>query len=272
MYALHDLKLSAESNINKHWKYKPISEHTHVLISAFTKAFHLSASDPLKQALASGTIVGGIAPPNGPVTGALCTYAPGSLVVPALNYNRKYVAPTYVLKRPNVPDYVTRTETPWMRKFVSLLSTELDKAWLDWFLQWSGTSQSYGGIAAWVSSVPPAPGPWAAGTVAPLKLHGGGASSSLLMKNLSNTFVSRLRSTSISISIEGRNDPVSVRMLEAPETENIARAVANGISDAFFDMVSQIELLDQTGVAASGVAAPGGVVTGTISGCVLAVV
>jgi hypothetical protein len=151
-----------------------------------------------------------------------------------------------------------------MNVFVSTLASLIDTAWSDWFLQWSGITQSFGGVAGWIPSAPPAPGPWLGGTVAPALLDGSGASASLLMKNLPDSFVSKLRSTSVTVDIDG-SDAVTVRMIENEHSESFAKAIAGGLSDTFLNSMKQLQLFDKSKTGASGIAAPGGVVTGSVA-------
>ena len=241
-----------------------MSEQAATLHSAFILAFERSATQALKLVTATGSIAGGAAPPNGPVAGAVCTFASGTLVAPKLDFLSYYRPPTYRLERLGLPVFVTSKETKWMNVFVSTLASLIDTAWSDWFLQWSGITQSFGGVAGWIPSAPPAPGPWLGGTVAPALLDGSGASASLLMKNLPDSFVSKLRSTSVTVDIDG-SDAVTVRMIENEHSESFAKAIAGGLSDTFLNSMKQLQLFDKSKTGASGIAAPGGVVTGSVA-------
>lgn len=262
MFQMAGIQKLVEQKIVDRWAYTPMTEHAVVLCEPFAESMALQCRKLLPQAKISGSITGGAAPPSGPVVGAVCAYQAGSIVMPAIDLKSSFTYATFKLERDGLPPYVTSTPTTWMKKFVSILLPMFDEAWTAWFQTWSGTTTAFGGVASWVSSSPPAPGPWTAGSVNRLLLSHG-SSTSPLMRLLESNFVSKLRSSSVTVTIG--DQPHTISMCANDNCASIARSIAGGMSDAFLKMIESIEIADLTGVAASGVAAPGGSVVGSIT-------
>lgn len=260
------LQKTTKDKIATRWKNQGDASST--IIDAFALGFSRAVESALKSGSGVGSITGGAAPPAGPVVGATCVFSAGTITIPPLQFSSFYKPPVFTLVRAGQPPVIETKQTPWMRKFVSTLAKAIDAAWLEWFQQWTGTTTAQGGVAGWISSSPPAPGPWAGGTITECVLSTG-TSSSQKMKLLDTTMVRELRATTITVSIEGGED-MTVPMSSTPESDAIAKAVAGGMSDAFFELTKMVSVQDPTGSGASGTAMPGGVIVGGIINCVLA--
>jgi hypothetical protein len=261
MFTLSTIQSAVLDKIAERWPYKPTTTHASAMFKPFAEAI-TKESKALLGASAFGSITGGAAPSFGPVVGAMCTYAAGGLTVQPVKLFDSFKYATFTLERPNVPTFTTSTPTLWMKKFVGILLPLYDEAYNDWFKQWTGTTDAFGGSAGWTPGSPPLPGPWVGGSVNRLKLSNG-TSSSTKMLQLADTFISKLKASSITIPIDG--DDITVSMCANEHCENMARSISGGMSDAFFDMVQNIEVFDKTSSAGSGTAAPGGIITGSIT-------
>lgn len=262
MFALSTIKTTVLDKIAGRWPYKPLTAHASAILKPFAEAI-AKESNILLGASAFGSITGGAAPSFGPVVGATCTYAAGGLTIQNIKLFDSFKYATFTLERPNMPTFTTSTPTPWMKKFVGILLPLYDEAYNDWFKQWSGTTDAFGGSAGWTPGSPPLPGPWVGGSVNRLKLSDG-TSTSTKMLELAETFVSKLNAASITLSIDSGDD-ITVSMCPNEHCANLAKSIAGGMSDAFFDMIQNIQVFDKTSSAGSGTAAPGGIITGTIT-------
>lgn len=260
------IQKTAKDKISKRWKNAGVTSGT--IVDAFALGFSRAVESALKSGAGTGSITGGAAPPAGPVVGAACAFSAGSVTVPPLQFSSFYKPPVFTLIRQGQPPVVETKQTPWMRKFVSVIAKSIDAAWLEWFQQWTGTTTAQGGVAGWIASSPPAPGPWSGGTITECLLDAG-TSASQKMKLLDTSVASQLRSLNITVSIEGGDD-MTVPMSSTSESDAIAKAIAGGLADAFFEMTKLVSVQDPTGAGASGTAMPGGVIAGGIVNCVLA--
>lgn len=260
------LQKTAKDKISKRWSNKGDASGT--IVDAFALGFSRAVESALKSGAGTGSITGGAAPPAGPVVGAACAFSAGSVTVHPLQFSSFYKPPVFTLIRQGQPPVIESKQTPWMRKFVSELAKAIDAAWLEWFQQWTGTTTAQGGIAGWVASSPPVPGPWSGGTITECILSTG-TSASQKMKLLDTALVARLRSSNITVPIIG-GDNKTVPLSSTPESDAIAKSIAGGLADAFFEMTKLVSVQDPTGAGASGTAMPGGVIAGGIINCVLA--
>lgn len=248
------------------YAYQPASTQMLDLLKAFSEAIAEATWKTLSKATIIGTINGGAAPPGGPVIGALCTFSPGSVTMPKLGILPNYRHPVLKAMHEGKVHAQTSEQSPWMKRFLSLLFSDFEKCWLDWFLQWSGTTDSFGGVAAWIPSTPPSPGPWTLGTITPLTAFSQSASStSILMRNFNKSLVSTMRVSKVTINtVDGWK---TVNMCEVSHTERMAGSIAFGIASAFQKIVKQLVIEDTTKSAASGTAMPGGIIAGGTITC-----
>lgn len=255
-------QLQATTQLHAGWPFKPLTGPA----SDILKPFADLAADTLLKCISTttctGTITGGAAPPGGPVVGAVCLYTAGSVVLPPLQLSSLFKHATITSKLDDGRVFTSSTPTPWMEKYVSVFLDVYESAVLDWFTKWQGTTTAYGGVAGWIPSPPPAPGPWVGGTVAPLPLASG-VSSSMKIITLADDFIRALKSTSITLDVQGTK--YTRTMCETTQAEAMSMAIASSVAHAFIAATATVSIVDETGAAASGTAAPGGViVAGTV--------
>ena len=231
-----------------------------------------------KSVTITGTILGGAAPAGGPVVGATLTCTPGSLVSKAPDAETG-IALGRITMRVGSRTLVGNTNTEHMRAVRKLLAKHVRMSWTAWCSQWmcSALPVAQGGIAAWVPSTPPAPGPWTLGTITPFTLAPlaglGGLSTDPTLAMLPETVVTAARATPWTFTMpEGDKLRIMLVNKDGVTSEMETRAYAYGWQWLMQDFTQNVMVQDATGCAASGVVAPLGVVTsGVISGLSLLV-
>lgn len=265
------LASSANSNILDAWPWE-ITDAMRPIIKAYADAFGSGFFAALSGlVLAGGTVSGGAAPPSGPVVGAVLSYAPGSATAPAIGLDSLFVFPEVAIPAQGKPEITLRGEyTPWLKKFTATLSQQVDLSWSQYLSTWAcaGAAGVVGGGAAnWIASTPPAPGPWVAGTItSPFVFDSPATGSSvyLLSSLLEQEFDALGRVSSVTIPIQA-SDPITVPIINTEHGELFARAFSSGLAKTIADTMTSVYVYDSTGSAASGIAAPGGIVTGTLA-------
>jgi hypothetical protein len=213
----------------------------------------------------NGVIVGGAAPPAGPVVGAIMSAAPGALLSPvAWEAKSVFVPPTTVIQGYPV------VYTDWLRVLQETISDEVSAFWSSWYPLWmcSGVS-AVGGVAGYVppGTGPGAPGPWTAGTIVPFTLVGSqGASSSPVTGTFKSTLVAKAKATEVSMW-NGQQTT-----LIPAANEDVIQGTIEAFADAFIDTFTKWSttalVTDVLGTSAVGIAAPpaGTITSGSING------
>ena len=272
------LTQSIRSNIETKWPsaWQPITQASQQLIEAYADGLGIALFNALSGIVfAPGTVSGGAAPPGGPVVGATLSYTPGSLSG-SCDLEPVFTPPNFVIDVDagnGKKKTVTGSYTPWLQCFTQTLSQSLSLAWQQYILGWSmaGAVVVGGGTAAWVASTPPAPGPWAAGTITtPFQFDAPGfGASTYSWDRFADDFVNAGSIASVTIPIQA-SDPITTTLVATPEGELLARAVAGGFAETVKETVSTVTVYDPTGSGGSGTALPGGVITpGVLVGAML---
>jgi hypothetical protein len=266
------LASSIQSNINARWPWER-TKQADQLIDAYATSLGLALVTSLSGAvLASGAVAGGTAPPSGPVIGATLSYLPGALTTPPLDLSAVFVPPKFTAFIEETGKTLEGEYTPWLRCFTDSLSKSAKTAWTTFTSTWSlpGAVVVGGGLANWVASTPPVPGPWAGGTITtPFRFVGSGFGVSTYLWDLFDSdFVGVGKSASVTIPIQA-SDPITTTLLATEHSEKLARAISGGFADTVSSVISSLTVIDPTGSGGSGVAAPGGIVTGTLTGALL---
>lgn len=266
------LKSSIQENIKAKWPWQ-VTKQSEQLVEAYATGLGTALFVSLSGSVfASGTVTGGTAPPSGPVVGAMLSYTPGALTTPTLDLNSVFVPPQFTAYVPETKKTLAGEYTPWLRCFTSTLSQVAKTAWATFTSTWSlpGAAVAGGGTANWVASTPPVPGPWIAGTITTqFPLIGSGAGVSTYTWDIFDTaFVSAGRAAGVMIPIQA-SDPITTRLIVTTHSESMARAIAGGFADTVKTTVASVTVYDQTGSGGSGIAASGGIVTGTLVGAKL---
>lgn len=268
-FLLSSLAATAKSNILSNWPatWDISSANAQKMVTAIADAFADSFSTVLSSTVINGGLItGGAAPPGGPLVGGVLMIPPGTVVMPVLNISASFDAPTFsvTFKGPTqVGAY-----TVWFKTLVNTLSSSLGTTLTSWVPTWTlPTGIALGGSAAWIASTPPAPGPWAGGTITPFTFIGQGLNASPLLDTFSTTFDATAQATPVVVQTDSKN-AVTIELSTTSSSPMIA-AFTKGIIQTMDDTFKQLMVKDPTGAGASGVAAPGGVITtGTISGLV----
>ena len=261
------LAQAANSNIVGAWPWE-LTDVMRPIIQAYADAFGSGFFASLSAlTLSGGSVLGGAAPPSGPVVGASLSYAPGAAQAPAIGLDSLFVFPDIAIPAQGKPEITLRGEyTPWLKKFTETLSKQVDLSWSQYLAAWSCASAVGvvgGGSANWIASTPPAPGPWVAGTITTpflLDSPATGASVYALASLLEQEFVALGRATPVTIPIQA-SEPVTVPIVNTEHGELFARAFASGLAKTLADTVTSVYVYDPTGSAGSGTAAPGGVIS-----------
>lgn len=230
----------------------------------------------LQQAIAgatiTGTILGGAAPPSGPLVSGMLTCTPGSLVVADVDLESSIVFGPITMRD---GDRTLRghLDTQHMRAIRSHVAQHAARVWKTMTSTWfaSALPVAQGGIAAWVASTPPVPGPWTAGTtqpfvLAPLAGLGGVVPDPSI--NVFDSFVTTAaRVVPWVFTMPEGNDLTLMLVNDEGETSEMEmHAFAHGWQWLLLDFFHNVQAYDPTGCGASGVAAPGGVITtGTVT-------
>lgn len=265
------LATSIKSNILSRWPFTVTVPMTQ-LFDAYSTALGSALFTSLSGAVfAAGTVTGGTAPASGPVVGALLTYAPASLTTPLLNFENVFTPPKFSVVV-ETGDSISGSYTPWLKAFTKALSQTVQKSWTQFITTWSlpGLSCVGGGIANWVASTPPAPGPWVAGTiVTPFIFVSSGTGVSAYLWNLfPSDFVSACKVATVVVPIQA-STAITTPLITAKYMEQIATAIASGFADTVASTIASVTVYDPSGSGGSGIAAPGGIVTGTLTGAKL---
>jgi len=217
--------------------------------------------------IVGGVVAGGVAPPGGPVAGATLTAAAPVFTVTS-------VADVY--KPPSMsvtmPDGSSKSGsfTPLQKAQLEVVDMVLKAAVTEWLTLWVAAALPVvvGGVAAWIPPTgvtPPAPGPWAGGTVVPFLFDGpgGGVSPGVLAKIVDKTGEAAGRAKTANVHIWA-DEYQTMRVIGS----DISKATMLGILAAFTALLDGLRLatlvIDKSGSGGSGVAAPGGVVTGVM--------
>ena len=265
------LESSITACIEKRWPWV-MTVTSKQLIAAYAagsaQAFYKSLAG---ITIASGVVSGGAAAPSGPVGGALLTYSPGVLSSPDFDLESVFVPPQYRVVAEG-GKVLTGEYTPWLKCFTATLSQTLQKSWAQFIATWSlaGLACVGGGSANWVASTPPVPGPWVSGTItAPFVFVSATTGvSAYAWAVLSADFDLACRSTTVTLPIQA-SDPISTRLVATDSASALAKAISGGISDTITSVIGSVTVYDPSGSGGSGIAAPGGIVTGTLVGAKL---
>lgn len=262
-YALNTLQCA--SHIESNWPsaYQPITEDTQKIVDAISKAFAESVSYSLKSlTIGGGVIVGGVAPPGGPVAGAVLTIAPGLVVSTPPDLASAYQCPDFM------NDGGAGSFTDWHEKLIDNVGTQLSLAWTTWTLAWflpAGIAQ--GGVAAWIPPappVPPAPGPWLGGTIVPFTFLGSGLSPSPSIDLLDTTIAS------VCSGVSASSDDTDDCQVYNADSGTVIDAISKGLKEALLECFQSVFVKDPSGSGAAGTAMPGGIIAGgAIAGLVL---
>lgn len=266
------LASAIKSNILSRWPFAVTVPMTQ-LFDAYSTALGKSLFTSLSGAVfAAGTVTGGTAPPSGPVVGAILTYAPAAITTPALNFENVFTPPQFKIVADGTGDALVGSYTPWLKAFTKTLSKTVQESWAQFITTWSLASLACvgGGAANWVASTPPVPGPWVAGTiVTPFVFVAPGTGTSMYVwNNFDSDFVAACRVATVTIPIQA-STPITTPLLTAKYMEQIARAIAGGFADTVSETISSVTVYDPSGSGGTGIAAPGGIVTGTLTGAKL---
>ena len=264
------LTASIQSNILSRWPF-PVNEHSTKLIAAYAVGLGTALFNSLSgAAFASGTVVGGAAPPSGPVLGATLSYLPGALTTPPFDLESVFVPPQFSVFIKETGKTLTGEYTPWLKCFTKTLSNTAKKSWSQFVSTWSlpGAVCAGGGTATWIASIPPAPGLWIAGTITTpfhFVMAGTGGVSTYAWKLFDSDFVGAGKAAPVTVPIQA-SKPVTTQLIVTDPAEKIAKAIAGGFADTVASVISSVTVSDPTGSGGSGAAAPGGIVTGTLVG------
>lgn len=266
------LKSSIRSNILARWPWD-VTEASKQLIDAYAAGLGAAFYNTLSGlTFAAGTVTGGTAPPSGPVVGAVLSYSPGSISGPALDLASVFVPPQFKIIADGTGDLVTGSYTPWLKCFTEKLSNVCKTAWGTYITTWAmaGSPVAGGGTANWVASTPPVPGPWVAGTITiPFVFASAGTGiGGYVWTSLQSDFVSIGKITAVTIPIQA-SDPITTNLIATDQAASIASAIAGGFADTVASTIASVTVYDPSGSGGSGIAAPGGVVTGTLTGAKL---
>lgn len=263
-----DLYIRIRDRIESKWPWT-FTDPAHQLIDSYAKAFADCVFLTLSSLVfAPGIVSGGGAPPSGPVVGAQLSYSAGSLTYTAMDLESVFVPPNF---RVVLDDgtALTGSYTPWLKCFTSTLSSTVNTCWDQYATAWfmSGAPVAGGGVAAWVASTPPAPGPWTQGTIlTPFVFHSPSTGQSAFeLSLLSDLFVTSAMGTSVTIPIPA-SSPITTALIATTHAEKMARAFTDGFSEVLLEVLQTILVWDPSGIGGTGVAAPGGIITGTLSG------
>lgn len=251
-----------------------LSQNLNPLLESYIDAFLDSAKATLSSFKVVGASVsGGAAPPGGPVSGAVLSIPPGSPVFkPAASFSL-FRPPRFTATMPDGSVH-TGKYTPWLRGLTSVICPLADDALDDWLRTWnvSGETCVVGGVAGWVPSSPPSPGPWAGGTITPIPLVGGTAQApAVKLKAIRSTTEAKGCATIAHIEIDEDGGTVASPVFnDAGKGIELGRGL-NAAFEYLMEKVAAVELVDRSGSGGSGVAAPGGILTGTIAELTLAV-
>lgn len=255
-------------------KWKP-NDNTKNLFQAFAQAYAIYLDSWLRSIKVKGCLVsGGAAPPGGPLTGGMITAAPGS--ASASGYRMIQDVFTPPVFSVTMPDGSIRngSYTPWLQAAVKVVSAEIDSKVKAWTTGWSalGLPVALGGVSAWIPATPvspPAPGPWAGGTITPFLLSGFGGGSSLaqaLVSNVRKTLEAKARATQVSVVTDTKGGTTTTQLVNgAGDSAALFGAFSAGFT-TMFDSVLKVALLkDASGASGVGTSAPltGSIVPGT---------
>jgi len=237
------------------------------LLYSYIDAMILSISTTLKATQIIGsTVAGGVAPPGGPVVGALLTCPPPVVVQTKLS--SVFVPPKFSVQ---MPDGSTRygEYTPWMRGATEAIDFVVDTAVLSWLTMWLAAALPVagGGTAAWIPPappVPPLPGPWVGGTITPFLFDGlgGGTSLSPMPVLVPKAALAKGIATIVSIDTGGDSPTRSSVVSMSSHSKDIFNAITGAFTTLFKDLQKNLNVIDASGSGGSGIAAPGGIVTG----------
>lgn len=239
------------------------------LLSSYIDAMIDSIRPTLKATkIVGSTVTGGVAASGGPVTGALLTCPPPTVVQTKLG--AVFKPPQFSVQ---MPDGSTRygQYTPWLRGATDAIGSVVDAAVLSWLTLWTaaGLSVVVGGVAAWIPPappVPPLPGPWAGGTITPFLFDGpaGGVSTSPLPTLVPQTALTKGVGTIVGIDV-GTGTPMLTNVVSmSSHSKDIFNAITSEFTALLGELKSNVKVIDATGSGGSGVAAPGGIITGTM--------
>ena len=262
------------SNIRANWpaKWQPLSDNGARILHAIANAFAQGFATSLRSAvITGGTITGGVAPPGGPVVGAVLQLAPGGLQFQALGFSNYYIPPLFSVtdKQTSIVSS-SSTYTTWHKALVNTTSSVLDESLAAWITTWlfsSGIAQ--GGIAAWIPPIPPAPpvpGPWANGTIVPFLFvdPAGGTNASPALADFPTLVHSRAMATQVQVQEDGTRRVVTE--LEVQTSRPFLAAVANGILTTIDSTFAQMFVKDPVvpGSAFGTAFPPAGSIIGSI--------
>ena len=255
------------STAKSEWKHE-LTDNTKLIFQSYADSLENAATKTFESiTINGGVILGGAAPPSGPLVGGICNFVPGSAVASTpMQIKANYTPPNFQIVRDNKT--YKGSYTPWMKALTETIDIAVTAAFTEWLLAWNfpGAPIGVGGICAWVPSVPPAPGPWTIGTITQSAFNapGFGVSASPAFQLLPDKVVASARAKMVTINNN------TVPLCNTKDGENLIRAIAKGIGDGFDVATKAMDIYDPTGVGASGTAMPGGVIAlGTISGCKL---
>ena len=275
---MYSISSKTDSIVNAMLSKVPARFKTDMTKSMFKDAalgYVQSLSKIAPQITASGTILGGACvTPGGPLVGGLLTCAPGTLVAPDIDVKSAWTLGVHT----TVVDGKTitgNTNTEYMQALRDVIASQARVAWMLWTKLWmtSALAVAQGGVDAWISSVPPAPGPWTGGTIQPFVLAPtvglGGTNASPALSTFVNTVVTTCKATPLSITMpEGNKWTSTIINNKGPDGEMFVTAIAYGWFWLINDFVTTVQVYDPTGASAVGIAAPvtGSITSGTIAG------
>lgn len=222
--------------------------------------------------IVGGTVAGGTAPPSGPVAGATLTAAAPTCTVATIADN--YTPPDMFVI---MPDGSTNrgSFTALQKAFLEVVDDTLTQATTEWTSMWlvAALPVVVGGVAAWIPPAPPSPplpGPWSGGTITPFLFDGpaGGTSAAVtpgLVKQLAYT-AGQAKTANVHI---WQSEYKTCRLISTDTAKRTMDAVMAGFSYMFDNMRLALMVVDKSGAGGSGIAAPGGIITGTMGPLVL---
>lgn len=240
------------------------------LLNSYIDAMISAFSQTLKSVQITGsTVLGGAAPPGGPVVGALLT-CPTPVFVPT-SMSAVYNPPKFSVQ---MPDGSTRygEYTAWLRTFTGVAASTIDAAIMDWLALWLAVALPVvtGGVTSWVP-VPPAPGPWVGGTIFPFLFDGpaGGISASLQPAMAPTLAQTVGKQTPVAIKVTDSVYITTKLLTDGAHSPDVMAAVMAAFTFMFDQTKLVLMVKDPTGMGGTGVAAPGGVITGVMGPLVL---
>ena len=194
-------------------------------------------------------VVGGSAPPGGPLVGGTVTLAPGAMQAPVgfASAPGSFVSSFPPAGGENV------------RAVVQALATALSAGFAAWSHGYSAQLVAVGGVAGWVPGPPPAPGPWGGGTNTPLLLSAGASPGDTQM-----TAQGLLAAATAAV-------PPALRLLGGQPTPTLLaflQACCEGLAKGFTQWKATTKIVGSVGAGTS--TPPNGVISvGTLSGAKL---